>query len=409
MDAQELELRRAQERATPKTGILLYSGMLLLITFLSLGPEVRIPGLGTKLTLPYFWLVRKIPGMAGLRAPAKFMTPFFLALSVVASYGAVYLYQRVLLQAFGLKGFWRLGFIILFAVLAIAEAWAVPGPIYTVNVGSERPYIYKWLEQDEETEVLLELPIREMDIQEIFREARRLFYSTYHWKKMINGYASVVPPSRKEIVREMQDFPDRSSIIKLQSLGVDTVILNGDQFSEKEWRRIWHDLPTFSNDVEVVGCWKGDCALRIRRVAEINLDEPLVQTNYLLGQQIRLIGYRVEPERVEPGQRVHIQLWWQALESMDKSYTVFTHLLSPFDKIQGQHDGKPRRGTYPTELWHPGEVIVDDHYLTVSSEAQKGLYEVQVGIYLLSTMERLPVLSDDTGQNRIVLERIWVR
>jgi hypothetical protein len=82
---------------------------------------------------------------------------------------------------------------------------------------------------------------------------------------------------------------------------------------------------------------------------------------------------------------------------MNEAYTVFTHLLGEGDVVLAGHDGQPDGGHYSTTAWQPGQVILDDHWLTVPKNSPPGEYQLEAGFYLLSTMDRLPAF-DDVGR-----------
>ena len=48
-------------------------------------------------------------------------------------------------------------------------------------------------------------------------------------------------------------------------------------------------------------------------------------------------------------------------------------------------------GTRPTRGWKPGEPVRDQIGVSVPADAPPGLYRVEVGMYLLRTLQRLPV------------------
>jgi hypothetical protein len=65
------------------------------------------------------------------------------------------------------------------------------------------------------------------------------------------------------------------------------------------------------------------------------------------------------------------------------------HLVDPgTGAILVQSDTVPRRWTYPTVLWKPGEVIVDALELSLEGIA-KGQYLLQIGLYDAASGERL--------------------
>jgi hypothetical protein len=82
---------------------------------------------------------------------------------------------------------------------------------------------------------------------------------------------------------------------------------------------------------------------------------------------------------------------------MDKSYTVFVHLLDANEVIQGWGDSLPGGGTLPTTGWLAGEYLRDRHEIAIKSEAPSGEYLIEVGLYEAINGARLPAL-DEEGQ-----------
>ena len=113
------------------------------------------------------------------------------------------------------------------------------------------------------------------------------------------------------------------------------------------------------------------------------------------GNLIRLIGYDLDSRRAQPGGRVPLTLYWQALTSIPSGYQVFTHLESASGPI-AQADGVPVCWTYPTNNWRPGQIIADQHAILLGPETQPGPYPLEIGLYLPDTFERLDVL-DEAG------------
>ncbi len=116
-----------------------------------------------------------------------------------------------------------------------------------------------------------------------------------------------------------------------------------------------------------------------------------------LGDQVRLLGYALSAEQVAPGDTLLLTLYWQALAPIPERYTVFTHLLDPSDRIIAQIDSEPQGGGLPTDRWGAGQVVQDNYALVIDPNAGSGLHVVEVGMYLLETLERLPVRDADSG------------
>ena len=129
-----------------------------------------------------------------------------------------------------------------------------------------------------------------------------------------------------------------------------------------------------------------------------------------LDNRIALVGYDMDRTALRPGETLRLTLFWKALCLLDKNYTVFTHVLGPGDSIWAQKDAWPQDGAAPTSTWQVGQVIRDPYDLTVKPETPGGVYEVEVGMYLGETLERLGVLGSGghLQDSRILLNRVRV-
>lgn len=124
-----------------------------------------------------------------------------------------------------------------------------------------------------------------------------------------------------------------------------------------------------------------------------------------LDDKVTLLGYDIISRKATPGGDIHLTLYWQAQRRMEKDYTVFVHLIDEEGQIWGQKDNQPEGGFYPTSFWDPGEVIKDGYQFQVRPETPGGEYQIEVGMYLLDTNERL-LLRDGSGEvidDRILL------
>lgn len=130
-----------------------------------------------------------------------------------------------------------------------------------------------------------------------------------------------------------------------------------------------------------------------------------------LGDQVRLLGYALSAARVAPGDTLLLTLYWEALLPVAERYTVFTHLLDASGQIRAQMDSEPQGGALPTNRWPVGQVVQDNYALIVSPEAKPGFYLLEVGMYSLESLERLPVCDPESGEplgDRVVLGTIEV-
>lgn len=112
------------------------------------------------------------------------------------------------------------------------------------------------------------------------------------------------------------------------------------------------------------------------------------------GDHIYLLGHKLDRQTLRPGDTLDLALTWQCAKRMGEDYTVFVHFLDRADRVRGQVDAWPVQGTYPTSQWTEGETILDVYRVRLDPDAPPGPYRIEVGWYLLSTMERLPVLDE---------------
>ncbi len=129
-----------------------------------------------------------------------------------------------------------------------------------------------------------------------------------------------------------------------------------------------------------------------------------------LGEAVRFLGYDLSSSQVASGETLRLTLYWQAVQEMGISYTVFTHLLDPGQRVWGQLDSIPGTGAMLTTSWLGGEVVSDPYDIVVNPEAPPGEYLIEIGMYNADTGQRLPArdTADNPMGDRILLTGIEV-
>ena len=186
------------------------------------------------------------------------------------------------------------------------------------------------------------------------------------------------------------------------------VVVHEDGRSLALLQRYWPQ----GNVVEEFHDWEGGSyavAYQVPAGSEMAV-EPQNPLAVNLDDKVRLLGYDLEAESYKPGQVIGTTLYWQVLTPMEEDYTVFTHLLGSYNPLTngslwGGHDTRPGGGTYPTTVWEAGEIVIDEYRIPIQADAPPGEYQLEVGVYHLATMERLPVLDDSAAvrDDRILL------
>jgi hypothetical protein len=142
-------------------------------------------------------------------------------------------------------------------------------------------------------------------------------------------------------------------------------------------------------------------AYRVPAGAQVQI-EPSHRMEANWDDKIGLLGYGLDAPTYEAGGTIHLTLYHRCLSEMGTNYTVFTHLLGPYNPstdgpVWSQDDSEPCRRFYPTSSWDVGEIVIDKFTLPIPAEAPPGNYDLALGFYQWPTLERLPVL-DVAGQ-----------
>jgi hypothetical protein len=144
--------------------------------------------------------------------------------------------------------------------------------------------------------------------------------------------------------------------------------------------------------------------------AQIKPDYP---AEAVWGDAIRLLGYDLSGEVLEPGETLTLYLYYQTFASMETDYTAFVHLWgpgkpAPDSTLLVQDDSQPCRRFYPTSDWAPGEIIRDQVKLTLPADPQPGTYYVQMGFYEWPSMVQLPLTSPAASLAPLVLQTVEI-
>jgi hypothetical protein len=166
-------------------------------------------------------LLTQLPGMAIVRAPARFALLVMLAIALLVAFGAAYLRTRLHRRATGV--------LVLLAVLGLSESYVVrfpggkPDPLPV-------PEAYRRL-RTLPAGAVLSLPTYRATPEE-FREADYLLFSTAHWRPSVNGYGRQEPPMHGDTMVVVKTFPAPEAIRTLREIDVKYVVLHTGRASE---------------------------------------------------------------------------------------------------------------------------------------------------------------------------------
>ncbi|HEX3526981.1 MAG TPA: hypothetical protein VH988_07935 [Thermoanaerobaculia bacterium] len=176
------------------------------------------------LTFPvvYVPLARFVPGLDGMRVPARFYAFVSLAVALFAARGIDGLLSRLR----GVRARLALG-VVLASVLAVELA---PRPVNWVPLLREEdfPPVYSWVKQQSDVRAVLELPIRRN-----WRENAAMYYSTLDWKPIANGYSGYEPWMHRMIADSIHLYPDRRAIDLLRRMGITHILAHVDEIRQR--------------------------------------------------------------------------------------------------------------------------------------------------------------------------------
>ena len=183
---------RSVVRGTPGCAVGFYAAALAACVWMSLGPAPE--SMGRPLHDPglYLFFYDYVPGFNGLRVPARFGMVFMLFLAVLSGFGAAYLERR-----------FRRGSLVVAAlgIVFLAEVNAAPINLNGTadSTGLTRPdaYVLPGPATFEIYRAVSLLPadveIAEFPFGDSTYDLRYMYYSTTHWRRLLNGYSGNFP------------------------------------------------------------------------------------------------------------------------------------------------------------------------------------------------------------------------
>jgi hypothetical protein len=197
---------------------------------LSLGPVIRTQGEFLTDRGPYVFLYSYVPGFDGLRVPARYGMLVMLFLAILAGLGAAAIERR-----------WRRGGIaaLVLGLCVLVEASAAP--ILVNGMGPEADYVtppaqlshvppvFPFIKTLPRDSVIAEFPFGQWTF-----ELRYMYYSTHHWRPLINGYSGTFPLGYKlmtEALRRPHQNPERAWEA-LANSGATHVVLHQGAYKE---------------------------------------------------------------------------------------------------------------------------------------------------------------------------------
>jgi len=188
---------------------------------LSLGPSLGLspPILGGSAFAPFSWLAA-LPGFEGMRAPARFAALVMLGVAGLAAIGGAAVTRAFLSRKPAVLSALVPLMLMEWFVVGFPAGKPVPHPV---------PAIYQ-TPQVRSARSLVSLP-EYAGTPEWFNGADYLYYSTVHWRPIVNGFGRAQPADYSQVLAHVRNFP--SSAADLRALGVQYVVVHAERFPDR--------------------------------------------------------------------------------------------------------------------------------------------------------------------------------
>lgn len=194
-------------RGIPGAAIGFYAAAVVASFWLSLGPVPTAMGHSLHDPGLYLFFYKYVPGFNGLRVPARFGMLFMLFLAVLAGFGVRHVAERPRYGAIAAS---------LLGILFLMEAYSAPiiinGTPDSPDLATPPPYVLSGPDTFPVYRGVSSLPadalIAEFPFGNWQYELRYMYYSTTHWRRLLNGYSGQFPDSYIEAVQILRGMPD---------------------------------------------------------------------------------------------------------------------------------------------------------------------------------------------------------
>lgn len=176
----------------------------------------------------YLPLSKVLPGLSGMRVPARFYALTSLTVVFFAARGVDLLMRRM--PGSRARAALALG---LSAVLAVELAprrmdWERLPP------EEELPKAYRWIRDEPSVKSLVELPLLADS-----RENYYLYASTLHWKPIANGYSGYMAASYTRLANGIRFLPNARGFERLRTMGISHIVVHARSETRVEALRSW--------------------------------------------------------------------------------------------------------------------------------------------------------------------------
>jgi hypothetical protein len=205
--------KSASRRFSIDTDRLFWLIVFLFGVIAALGPDAGL-----------YQILGRLPLVKLIRVPRRFIMLAAFALAALCAWGFAALIKRIESRIVRtlLAG--------IVVVVFAAESLYAPLNVYKFN--PTPPELFTWLGRQDGDFAVAEFPVDPLNYA---GSIRRVYYSIYHWKKLLVGYSGYQSPGNRERLRRLNDeFPSDACLNELRGLDVRYVIVLEDRLAPEQ-------------------------------------------------------------------------------------------------------------------------------------------------------------------------------
>ena len=328
------------------------------------------------LTYHFLWNVA-LP-FRGLRVPARMGLFTGFSLAVLAGYGVARLHALLS------PPMARRGATIALAALIVIESSSWPFNLTLMATSPPAVYADMMAARGNRPRVaMVEFPLGQ--------DPRYMYYSTFHWQDLLNGYSGFFPPSYQKLQEQTKSFPDDASLDYLRMRNVKFITVHGELLPPEEYRRILA-AATGLRGLQLISQQRWmHSEITLYRLLSADGCESCDDSVSSISGAVATVSVQASETAVRRGHPVDITYTFTptaAMAAIKGSYWVMAHFVDAEGQVRWLDDHQPPTAT---PQWRAGEPVRYTRTVFAPEMLPLGTVRLEIGLYSPDSQARLPL------------------